>query len=145
MFLSTSTASATFQVAFNTLTVIVYVGTDTSVPSTDVPSVTASYTDSGVTVIASPGQVTLSGTYTSIIPITWYWKNLTDTLTTGSSVPPAGTYLKIVQVDSPPFLTTSCIYTITGTSGISTFTHVVSLNSYGDIKTALNSALAGQP
>jgi hypothetical protein len=145
MALSTSTSSATFQNVFSTLTIIVYVGTDTSIPATDVPSVSASYTDPGITVTPATGQIQLSGVYQSIIPVTWYWKDLTDTLKSGPAAPASGTYLKIVQVDSPAFLTTACIYTVTSSAGVDVFTHTVTLGSYDVIKTALTLALAGQP
>lgn len=150
--LSTSTETVIFQNTFTTV-LTVSAGTDTGIGIVGVPTVVASFTDSGVTVITSSGSVTITGAYQEIIPITWYWKDLNDQLQTGTKVPPVGTYEKIVQVDSPPSLTEDCVYTITSelTSGtvtstiIDVFTHTVTLESYSKIKTALLNALAGQP
>lgn len=116
-----------------------------STPITDVPTVVASFVDPGVTVATGPGIVTLSGQYNAIIPITWYWKDLNDQLQSGSSVPPVGTYEKIVQVDSPPNLTEDCNYVITSSAGADTFVHTVFITSYSEIKEALKNALGSQP
>ena len=131
-----------FQNTFTTV-IVVTAGTDTAV--TSISTVTASFYDSGVSISYGTDTVTLSGAYQSIIPITWYWKDLDDQLQSGPSVPAVGTYEKIVQVDSPTSLTTDCIYTVVSDAGSDTFTHTVSLGSYDKIKTALASALAGQP
>lgn len=144
--LTPTTETVIFQNTFTTvITITEQVGTDTQVAVVGTPTVVASFTDSGVTVITSSGSVTITGAYQEIIPITWYWKDLNDQLQTGKKVPPAGTYEKIIQVDSPPSLTEDCIYTITSSAGSDQFTHVVSLGSYSKIKEALNTALAGQP
>lgn len=116
-----------------------------STPVTDVPKVVASFEDPGVTINTAPGTVTLSGQYDTIIPTTWYWKDLNDQLKSGPAAPSVGTYEKIVQVDSPLSLTENCYYTITSSAGVDTFAHVVTLVSYSKIKEALNTALAGQP
>lgn len=131
-----------FQNTFTTV-IVVTAGTDTAV--TSISTVTASYYDPGVTISINSNSVTLSGAYQSIIPITWYWKDLKDQLQSGPTVPAAGTYEKIVQVDSPATLSTNCLYTVVSDAGSDTFTHEVSLISYDKIKTALTSALAGQP
>lgn len=127
------------------ISVVVAVGTDTTTPVADIPSVVPSFVDPGVTVSTAEGQVTISGAYQSIIPITWYWKDLNDQLQTGTEVPAAGTYEKIVQVDSPTSLTTVCNYTITSSAGVDVFPHTVSLGGYNTIKDALITALQGQP
>lgn len=144
-----SPSSATTVIFKSTFTeiisVVVAVGTDTTAPVSDIPDVVPSFVDPGVTVATAAGQVTISGAYQSIIPITWYWKDLNDQLQSGNSVPAVGTYEKIVQVDSPASLTTVCNYTITSSAGVDIFEHTVSLGSYDTIKTALLEALAGQP
>lgn len=148
MALQPETAEVIFQNTFTqVISVVTFVGTDTSstVVISDTPVVSASFNDPGVSVTTDPGQVTISGAYLVIIPITWYWKDLTDQLQSGRSVPPVGSYEKIVQVDSPLSLTETCYYTITSSAGVDTFAHVVSLGSYSKIKEALTAALAGQP
>lgn len=127
------------------ISVVVAVGTDTTAPVSDIPSVVPSFVDPGVTVATAAGQVTISGAYQSIIPITWYWKDLSDQLQTGTSVPAVGTYEKIVQVDSPTSLTTVCNYTITSSAGVDVFEHTVSLAGFNTIRDALITALQGQP
>lgn len=137
-----------FQSTFTqVISVVTSVGTDTSstVVVSDVPIVSASFEDPGITVETAPGQFTISGAYQSIIPITWYWKDLDDQLQKGTSVPAAGTYEKIVQVDSPASLTTVCNYTVVSSAGTDVFAHTVTLVSYNKIKTALVAALEGQP
>ena len=131
-----------FQNTFTTV-VTASAGTDTGVGS--IFEVIPSYVDPGVTVSVNTDSVTISGAYQSIIPITWYWKDLNDQIQSGSSVPPVGTYEKIIQVDSPPSLSTICSYTITSAGGKDVFIHEVTLGSYNKIKDALNAALAGQP
>lgn len=137
-----------FQSTFTqVISVVTSVGTDTSstVVVSDIPVVTPDFVDPGVTVTTDVGQFTISGAYQSIIPITWYWKDLNDQLQTGTSVPAVGTYEKIVQVDSPASLTTVCNYTVVSSAGTDVFSHTVTLGSYDKIKTALAAALAGQP
>lgn len=135
-------ATVEFQSTF-TQELVLTIGTDTAV--TNISAVTASYSDPGVNVSFTSGTVTLSGSYQSIIPVTWHWKDLNDQMQSGPSAPPAGTYEKIIQVDSPASITTDCIYTIVSDAGTDTFTHTVDLVDYGKIKTALANALAGQP
>lgn len=129
------------------ISVVTSVGTDTSstVVVSDIPIVTTDFNDPGVTVSTAPGEVTISGAYQSIIPITWYWKDLNDQLQTGTEVPAVGTYEKIVQVDSPASITTVCNYTITSSAGVDVFPHTVKLAGYDTIKQALKDALDGQP
>lgn len=148
MSLLPDTAEVIFQDTFTqVISVVTSVGTDTSstVVISDVPIVSSSFNDPGVTVTTGPGQTTISGSYQAIIPITWYWKDLNDQLQSGTSAPSAGSYEKIVQVISPENLTETCYYTITSSAGVDTFAHVVSLGSYSKIKEALDTALAGQP
>ena len=140
--LTPASETVEFQSTFTTV-ITASVGTDTGVST--ISTVTASYYDPGVSITISSGTLTLSGSYQSIIPITWYWKDLNDQLQSGTTAPAVGSYEKIVQVDSPASLTTDCIYTVVSGSGSDTFTHTVSLISFDKIKTALTSALAGQP
>lgn len=144
--LSIYTSTQTLFVTFTeVISVLAAVGTDTSVPVADVPTVVPSFADPGISITTSTAEVTISGSYQTIIPITWYWKDLNDQLQSGNSVPPVGSYEKIVQVDSPSSLSTTCSYTIISSSGVDTFIHEVTLGSYSTIKTALDFALAGQP
>lgn len=140
--LTPASATQTFLENFTT-TITVSAGTDTAVSS--ISSVVADFTDSGVTVVIGTDTVTLSGKYTSILPIKWYWKDLTDTLQSGASAPSSGTYLKIVQVDSPPTLTKDCNYTITSDAGVDVFVHTVTLVSYDALSAQLTTLLAAQP
>lgn len=112
--------------------------TTTSSPSTTIPTVTASYTDPGVTITTAAGSVTISGKYTSILPISWTYLNNNMSPVTSAVAPAAGTYKKITKVDSPPVLTTTCTYTISGEA----FVHTVTLGSYSTIANQLKGLLA---
>jgi hypothetical protein len=144
MFLSIFTATTTFLVSFDPINIIVYEGTDTSVLLGEIPTVSASVVDTGITVVASTSSVVISGKYQSLFPVKWYWKDLKDVLQSGNSPPPAGTYLKLVQVDSPSSAIENCIYTITSSEGSNTFQHQVSVN-YDIIATELTALLDAQP
>jgi hypothetical protein len=126
-------------------TTVITVSIDTSTAVSSISGVVASFVDPGVIVSIGTDTVTLSGKYTSILPIKWYWKDLNDVLQSGDTVPPAGTYLKLVQLDSPPVLTDDCTYTITSDAGTDTFVHTVTLVSYDTLATELQSALSAQP
>jgi hypothetical protein len=144
MFLSIFTATTTFLVSFDPIDIIVYEGTDTSVLLGEIPTVSASVVDTGITVVASTASVVISGKYQSLFPVKWYWKDLEDVLQSGNSPPPAGTYLKLVQVDSPSSSTEDCIYTITSSEGSNTFRHQVNVD-YDIIATELTELLGAQP
>lgn len=135
-------ATQLFLEDFNT-TITVSVGTDTSVST--ITNVVANIVDPGVTIAIGTDTVTLSGKYTSVLPITWQWKDLNNQVQSGSSPPATGTYLKIVKLDSPPTLTQDCIYTITSDAGEDTFTHTVTLGSYNNLASALITLLGSQP
>ena len=148
-----SITAATVQF-YNTFTLEILVSSESvdpstgdpvSTPSTDVPTVTADYIDSGVMIETSTGTVTITGKYTSIIPITWHWLDLDYQPQSASVAPEAGTYSKITKVDSPPFLSKDCTYTIDSLVGSDTFVHTVTLSSYSTIGTALRSLVAGTP
>jgi hypothetical protein len=126
-------------------TTVITVSIDTSTAVSSISGVVASFVDPGVIVSIGTNTVTLSGKYTSILPIKWYWKDLNDQLQSGDTVPPAGTYLKLVQLDSPPILTDDCTYTITSDAGTDIFVHTVTLISYDTLATELQSALSSQP
>jgi hypothetical protein len=126
-------------------TTVITVSIDTSTAVSSISDVVASFQDPGVVVSIGTDTVTLSGKYTSILPIKWYWKDLDDQLQSGDTVPPVGTYLKLVQLDSPPVLTEDCIYTITSDAGTDLFVHTVTLISYDNLATELQSALSAQP
>jgi hypothetical protein len=108
-------------------------------PTTEIPEVTASFTDSGVTVTPAAGKVTISGKYTSIFEIPWTYINLQGAVVTSITAPEAGTYKKITSVQSPSVFTKTCTYTIAGES----FVHTVTLGSYTTIANKLKSLLAG--
>jgi hypothetical protein len=116
-------------------------GEVTNIPSTTVPVITKSFNDPGVTVILEVGQVTISGTYRSIIAISWEYIDLNDVVQSTNSTPTPGTFNKITKVDSPSNLTEDCIYTIDG----ETFTHHVSIPSYTVIADTLKTLLATIP
>lgn len=111
----------------------------TPVPGTTIPDVTASFNDPGVTILAEEGQVTISGKYTSIIPIPWTYIDLTGNVVTSTSPPDVGKYEKITGVESPSSLTATCTYTIDSDS----FVHTVTLGSYSSIANTLQTLLAG--
>lgn len=115
--------------------------TTTTTPSTEVPVVTASFTDPGVTITTAPGQVTLSGKYISIIQTTWTYLDNNKQTVTSPSAPAVGSYFKITQVDSPAKLTETCTYTISNEP----FVHTVTLGSYTTIANQLKSLLAATP
>ena len=140
--LTPSSATQEFLKDFTTV-ISVSAGTDTAV--TSISSVVASVVDPGVTVSIGTDTVTLSGKYTAILPIKWYWKDLNDTLQSGDTAPSAGTYLKLVQLDSPPRLTEDCSYVITSDAGTDTFVHTVTLVSYDALSAELTTLLSAQP
>jgi hypothetical protein len=113
----------------------------TDTPSTEIPTVTADFVDPGVTIETAPGLVTLSGAYQTIIPITWHWLDLGYQQQSGVAPPSAGTYSKIIRVDSPPLLKKDCTYTI----GSDTFVHTVDLVSYDRVANLLKTLVAGTP
>ena len=137
-------ASAT-QEFLKDFTTVITVSIDTSTAVTTVTSVVASFKDPGVVVSIGTSTVTLSGKYKAILPIKWYWKDLDDVLQSGNTAPPSGTYIKLIQLDSPPVLTDVCNYTITSDAGTDTFAHTVTLISYDNLATELQSALSAQP
>ena len=108
-------------------------------PSTTVPVVIASFTDPGVTITTAPGSVTLSGKYTSILPVTWKWLDLNNVQQTGKEPPADGEYNKIFQMDSPSNLTEDCTYTIDGES----FVHTVTLVTYDTLRDTMLAKIAG--
>lgn len=119
------------------------VSTETSTVSQSVPVVTADFTDPGVSISTSPGSVTISGRYESIIPISWSWLDNNRTPQSDKTAPEIGTYEKIVKVDSPPFLTKTCNYTILVDGTPEVFSQIVQLSSYDVIKNQLATALEG--
>jgi hypothetical protein len=137
--MSLTPASATQTFLQNFTTVI------TVDSATSITSVIADIVDTGVVISYGTSTVTLSGKYQSILPITWYWKDLNDQLQSGSSAPATGTYQKIIKLDSPPFLTRDCTYTIVNDTGTDSFVHTVTLVSYDTLATELTTLLAAQP
>ena len=125
-----------------TTTIIVSIGTDTAV--TSISSVVADFVDPGVTVTIDADTVTLSGRYTAILGSSWYWKDLNDQLQVGDTAPAVGTYLKLIQLDSPPQLTKDCTYTISSTAGVDTFIHTIQV-SYDALSAELTNLLNEQP
>jgi hypothetical protein len=142
--LSISAATVVFGESFTQVIDILTEGTDpltgepSSTPSTEIPTVTASFEDPGVSVVAEPGKVTISGTYQTIIQTPWTSISNSGVLETSLTPPSVGTFQKITKVDSPPSLTQDCIYTIDS----DTFTHTVDLVSYTGIANTLKSLLA---
>ena len=114
-------------------------------PITDVPVVTPDFVDPGVTVSAAPGLVTISGTYTSIISIPWHWLDLNFQPQSGTTPPAAGTYSKMIRVDSPAVMTSVCNYTIVGGSTTDVFAQTVDLVSYNNVSGPLKALVAGTP
>jgi hypothetical protein len=146
--ISPTSGTVTFGVPF-TVTISVFsesesidpqtglpVTTDT--PSTTVPVVTASFNDPGVTITPSVGQVVISGTYQTILHISWSYIDLNGQQVTQPQAPTVGTFKTIFKVDSPPNLTETCTYTIDGTP----FVHTVTLGSYSNIANTLKSLMA---
>jgi hypothetical protein len=109
-----------------------------SAPSSSVPSVSASFNDSGVTILPSAGRVTISGQYNQSHSISWQYLDLTGAVKTSDTPPETGTFSKITKVDSPPRLIETCVYTIAG----QTFTHTITIVSYDPIANTLKSLLA---
>ena len=140
--LTPATATQTFLQNFTT---VITVSVDTTTNVSSVTSVVADFTDSGVTISVGTSTVTLSGKYQSILPIKWYWKDLSDQLQSGDTAPATGTYKKIVKLDSPPTLTKDCTYTITSAGGTDTFVHTVTLVSYDTLASELTTLLGAQP
>lgn len=113
-------------------------GEETTKPSEEVPTVTRSFVDPGVTVTTSPGTVLISGSYITILPTQWTWLDKNGVSVTDVVPPEVGTYQTIVKVDSPATRTRPCIYTI----NTDAFTHTVILPSYTPIADKLKSLLA---
>jgi hypothetical protein len=139
------TPAISTQTFLESFTTVITVSIDTVTNVSSISSVVADFTDSGVTVSIGTDTVTLSGKYQSILPIKWYWKDLNDQLQSGDSAPATGTYQKIVKLDSPPFLTQDCTYTITSDAGTDSFIHTVTLVSYDPLATELTNLLESQP
>ena len=99
-------------------------------PSTEVPVVTRSFEDPGVTVTASAGQVTIAGKYTTILPTTWKWLDLNGNQVVDTEPPAEGQYSKLFQMDAPPTLTKDCVYSIGGED----FTHTVTIVTYDTLR-----------
>lgn len=136
-----SSATQTFQVPFSITVQVMTAGGDENPPgpSTSVPTVTRSFTDIGVTVTPSLGQVVIAGTYKTILTTTWQWLNNAGTLVTDVVPPSPGEYTKIVKMDAPADLTKDCVYTIDGSS----FTHTVSLVTYTTGRDAMLALVKG--
>jgi hypothetical protein len=113
----------------------------TDTPSTEIPTVIPDFVDPGVTITTDPGSFTLSGAYQSIIPIVWHWLDLGYQPQSGTTPPTAGTYSKMIRVDSPPILTAICTYTV----GSEAFVHTVTLGSYNNVSGPLKALVAGTP
>jgi hypothetical protein len=153
MSLSTSTETQSFDTAFTiTLQLLVEAGTDpeTGLPITspisDVPTVTVDITDPGVRITPGAGTVTISGSYLSIIPIQWFWKDSKDILKTAFIAPAVGTYTKIIEVIPPPLGTSrTATYTITSSAGVDTFSHTVVFDNFTKAADKLQIQLTGQP
>jgi hypothetical protein len=141
--LSTSTLTQEF---FEDFTAVLSVSIDTSTAVTSVTSVVASFQDPGISVSIGTDTVTLSGKYKTILPLKWYWKDLTDQLQSGDTAPPEGSFLKLVQFDSPTSLGSSdCTYTITSEAGTDTFVHTVRLSTYNNLALGFTDVLGKQP
>lgn len=113
-------------------------GESSLVPTSSIPSVSASFVDTGVVVTPSAGRVTISGKYITSHNISWQYLDLTGAVQTSEAPPESGTFSKITKVDSPSRLIETCIYTIDG----QTFTHTITLVSYDPIANTLKSLLA---
>lgn len=112
-------------------------GETTTTAGTEVPVVTKSFDDPGVTVTAEIGKVTIAGTYRKIIVTSWDYLDLNGELKTVQVTPEIGTFTKITKVDSPAKLKEDCVYTIDG----ETFTHTVDLGSYTVVADTLKQLL----
>ena len=115
-------------------------GLPTFVPSTSVPSVATTSTDTGTSYTAGAGQVTISGTPDVIPNTTWHWLDNSGAQLSGPKAPATGTYSKITAVDSPPSLpgSTTYTYTIQGQP----FTLTVQMTSYDPVPAKLKSLLS---
>lgn len=152
MALSTSTADVVFNDTFTiTVQLLVQTGTDpdTGLPVTsplnEVPTVTADTIDSGVKIIPGNGTITISGAYTSIVPITWTWLDLSYNSKTAKVAPAFGTYKKIVEVVPPPLKTYYATYSITSSAGVDTLTIGVVFDDYAKAAQILQSLLEKVP
>jgi hypothetical protein len=116
-------------------------GEETLVPSTEVPTVTPSFIDPGVTVTTSPGFVEISGSYITIITTQWTWLDNNGLSVSDIQPPEINTYSTITKVDSPESRTATCTYAINSDS----FVHTVLLPSYTPIADKLKSLLAAVP
>lgn len=152
MALSTSTFTIDFNTSFTqTIQLLVETGTDpdTGLPITsplnEVPTVTANPTDSGIKIIPGNGTITISGAYTSVVPITWTWLDLNYNSKTAKVAPAFGTYKKIVEVVPPPLNTYYATYSITSSAGVDTFTVGVKFLDYSIAAQILQSLLEKVP
>jgi hypothetical protein len=123
------------------VTITVTVDSDGSAV-TDIPTVTANKSDPGVKIVTAPGTVTLSGAYTSVLPVTWHWIDSNLVQHTATSPPAPGSYKKITGVDSPTSLTVDVSYTITTPQTSDTYTETVTLGSYSTVADLLKTLLA---
>jgi hypothetical protein len=106
---------------------------------TTATSILASFTDSGITAIVTGSNLVLSGTYQSVIPVTWTYIDNNRSTQTSSTIPTVGTYEKITKV-APPGLQTK---TVTYDVGGDTLVMTIKLTTFDTVKNQLSTALAG--
>lgn len=106
---------------------------------TTATSILASFTDSGITAIVTGSNLVLSGTYQSVIPVTWTYIDNNRSTQTSSTIPAVGTYEKITKV-APPGLQTK---TVTYDVGGDTLVMTIKLTTFDTVKNQLSTALAG--
>jgi hypothetical protein len=108
----------------------------------DIPRVTTSLTDPGVTITTAPGSVTIAGKYIAALKTKWHWLDSEMKPVSGDAPPAVGAFSKVTGVDSPTSLTNTVVYTITSSAGTDTFTHTVTLGSFSTIADLLTGLLA---
>jgi hypothetical protein len=127
-----ATDNITFLTPFGSKTYALDTGTTAT-------TVLASFTDSGVTAVVSGTNLVLSGTYQSIIPVTWTYIDNNRATKTSSTIPTTGTYEKITKVDPPGLQTKTVTYTV----GSDSLVVSVKLTTFDTVKNQLSTALAG--
>jgi|CryBogDrversion2_10_1035300.scaffolds.fasta_scaffold08599_2 hypothetical protein len=137
---NTVTLNTPFSVTLTVTSTDETTGETTTSP--DVPTVTASFTDPGITIATSSGTVTISGSYQSILKTTWHWIDEHLVIHSGLTPPAVGAFKKMTGVDSPSSLTSVCNYTISTSAGSDTFAQTVTLGSYSTIANKLKSLVA---
>lgn len=113
--------------------------------SLNITSIIPKFEDPNVLITFFQNSATITGVYKRVIPISHTWRDLDYNLKTGTYAPEFGSYLKIVQVDSPPLQNKDCKFEVYSTFGqlISKTTSSQSSSSSSEVVSTTSTSVAG--